>query len=160
MPHQTRHKKSHFRIRQVFADAIARSYHEGLPSFSVVTSKFFVTEPSLCLELVWVKEISRRVICCPMIDAYCCLSTFLVYISCTKVGGRLTPSGTNFPHTMSPPDGTSLGSVTGTGENILKPSSKQACRYFIFAKLCIVISSTVLKAFRISVVSLVSADGF
>jgi hypothetical protein len=48
----------------------------------------------------------------------------------------------------------------GTGGNILKPSSKQPCRYSISTSLWSVISSAVLNVFRISAVSLASTSGF
>jgi hypothetical protein len=40
----------------------------------------------------------------------------------------LTPSGTNFLHTIPPPGGERLGIAVGAGGNILNPSSIQAFR--------------------------------
>ena len=69
------------------------------------------------------------------------------------LAGEITPPGTNLSQTMSPPSGTTLWSVVGTGGYILSPSSKQARRYFCSANLLSVMSSAVLNACRISSVS-------
>lgn len=69
---------------------------------------------------------------------------------CTEFHERLTPPGSKWPSTVSPPLGTTLGRANGRGGYMRKPSSTTALRYFSGAVEVASISLYDLKPSRIS----------